>query len=183
MSRGNRPCWKSQALNFPGSPDPSILLSHASSCFSVLETLHLSVRDASYHFPRHLIGFSSIDGITSPWTHNWNLLVTFPLLITILLDFLGLNFIRIHVATSSRAFRIHLACTWVEAVIVRSSIKPLIGGCRMPDSIVGPLDSFPAAVMSRFIPMTNKDGGDGTTCHDSHFKVLPLSYKLGSFES
>ena len=113
MSHGSRPCWKSQALNFPGSPDPLILLSHASACFSVLETLHLSVRDESYHFPRHLIGFSSIYGIVSPCTRNWNLLVTFPL---------------------------------------------LIGGWRVPDSIDGPLDSFSAAVMSRFIPMTNRIG-------------------------
>lgn len=28
-----------------------------------------------------------------------------------------------------------LACTWVAVVMVRSSIKPLIGGWRMPDSI------------------------------------------------
>ena len=147
MSLGSRSCWKSQALNFPGNPDPSMLLSHSSACFSVLETLHLSVRDASYHFPWHLIGFSSIYGIASPWTCSWNLLVTFPLLITMLLDFLGLNFIRAQVAMSSSAFRIHLACTWVEVVMVRSSITPLIGGWWVLDSIGGPLDSFHAALL------------------------------------
>ncbi len=42
--------------------------------------------------------------------------------------------------------------------MVWSSIKPLIGGWRMPDSIIGPLDSFPDAFRSRFIPMINKMG-------------------------
>lgn len=42
--------------------------------------------------------------------------------------------------------------------MVRSSIEPLIGGWRMPGSILSPLDFFPAAVMGRFIPIFKKVG-------------------------
>lgn len=80
--------------------------------------------------------------LSSIWTRSWHLVA-----------FLGLNFILYHVAKSSSAFRIHLACIWDEVIMVRSSIKPLIGGWRVPDSIIGPLDSFPITVNRRFIPM------------------------------
>lgn len=47
---------------------------------------------------------------------------------------------------------------WVAIVMVMSSIKPVIGGWQVPDLIIGPLDSFPAAVISRFIALTDKMG-------------------------
>ncbi len=111
-----------------------------------------------YHTISLGIGFSSVDGITSPWTWSWNLLVTVPCLITTLLDFLGLNFILAHVAMSSSAFRIHLACTWDEVV------------------------TFPVAVMRSFIPRINQDGGDSATHYDSLFQVLPLDCEMDSLE-
>lgn len=87
---------------------------------------------------------------------SWNLLATLPLLVTLLLDFLGLNQIRAKDASLSGAFRIHLACTWVYAVKVRTSMKHLSWGWRNPDLIIGPLDCFTTAVMSRLFPITNK---------------------------
>uniref|UniRef100_A0A0E9XJG5 Uncharacterized protein n=1 Tax=Anguilla anguilla TaxID=7936 RepID=A0A0E9XJG5_ANGAN len=96
--------------------------------------------------------------MTSPWTCSLNLLVIFPFLFTVLLDFLGLNFILAHVAMSPSVVRTDLASTWVIVVIVRSSMLPLIGGCLTPDSILGPQASFLAAVMRRFIPMMKRIG-------------------------
>lgn len=42
--------------------------------------------------------------------------------------------------------------------MVRSTMKPLTGGWRTPDLIISPLDSFPAAMMSRSIPIMNRMG-------------------------
>lgn len=66
ISLGSRPCWEIYAFNFPGRPDLSIFLSQSSTCFFVLGILFLFVRVSSYHFLRHLIGLSLINGMTSP---------------------------------------------------------------------------------------------------------------------
>lgn len=120
--------------------------------------LFQSDRESSYHFPRLLIGFPWMFGITSPWTSSLNLPVVLPFWITSLLDFLGLKTFFAHVAIRSSSSRTHLACSWVGVITVRSSINALIAGCWHPAAVFGPLDFVLAAEMIRFIPMMNKMG-------------------------
>ena len=68
---GNRPCWYNHALNLPGSSVLSISFKPSWSWFLVLLMLFVSFRLTSYHFPRHLIGLSIIDGISSPCTSKF----------------------------------------------------------------------------------------------------------------
>ena len=101
MSLGSSPFWNNQALNFPGSPDLSINFSPSFTWLLMRLMLRTSWRLASYHLPRHLIGLSMIDGMSSPCTRRLNFFVVCPFLMIRLLDFLGLNFILAHVAVSS----------------------------------------------------------------------------------
>ena len=96
-----------------------------------------------------------MDGIFSPCTISWNCSVIFPFLIISYRDFLGLNAILAHATVSSYAVSIHLAWIWVSVVIVRSSMKPLFGGCLMLLDVFGPLVSLSPALMIIFIPITN----------------------------
>ena len=127
-SMGNRPCWYNHALNLPGSHVLSISFKPSWSWFLVLLMLFVSFRLTSYHFPRHLIGQSIIDGISSPCTCRLKLLVTFPFLMTRLLDLFGLNFIRAQFTVSSKVVSTQRACTCVVVDMVRSSMNPLLDG-------------------------------------------------------
>ncbi|KAH3845482.1 hypothetical protein DPMN_087763 [Dreissena polymorpha] len=73
MSLGNNPCWYNHALNFPGSDVWSICFRPSWSWFLVRFVLLVSLRLASYHFPRHLIGLSTMDGMSSLCTWRVNL--------------------------------------------------------------------------------------------------------------
>ena len=97
-----------------------------------------------------------MDGIFSPCTISWNCSVICPFLVISYLDFLGLNAILAHATVSSNAVSIHLAWIWVSVVIVRSSMKPLFGGCLMLLDVFGPLVSLSPALMIIFIPITNR---------------------------
>ena len=115
-----------------------------------------SFRLASYHLPRHLMGLSTIEGMSSPCTTRLCLLVTCPFLMMRLLDFLGLNFILAQVAVVSSTDSIHLACMWDLVDKVKSSMNPLLEGRCIPDAVFGPLVSLLAVLMMRFIPITNR---------------------------
>jgi len=123
--------WKIQTLKFPVKPDRSICFNPSWSCVLMRTMLVLWLRMASNHLPRHFVGLSMMDGMSSPWTWRLNRLVTVPRLMTRLLDFLGLNFILAQVGTSSNAFSTHLACIRVWVVTVRTSMKPLFVENRM----------------------------------------------------
>ena len=125
------------------------------SWFLVLLMLFVSFRLTSYHFPRHLIGLSIIDGISSHCTCKLNLLLTFPFLMTRLLDLSGLNFMRAQLTVSSNAVRTQRAWTCVVVDMVRSSMNPLLDGRRIPEAVFGPLVSLLAALMIWFMPITN----------------------------
>ena len=62
-SLGNRPYWYNHALNLPGSTVLFVSFKPSCSWFLVLLMLFVSFRLTSYHFSRHLIGMSIIDGI------------------------------------------------------------------------------------------------------------------------
>ena len=126
------------------------------TCCSSLVMLALSPSVSSNHFPKHLIGFPIIDGILSPWTESWNRYVTLPFCMIRDLDFLGLKVILAHNAASSSARSIHLAWMCVSVVMVRSPIKPLVGGCLILLAVLGPLVSLSPALMIMFMPMTKR---------------------------
>jgi len=155
-SFGSRPCWLFQVLNFPGSSDLSILRRPSSSCCRSLPLPLLSVREESNHLPKHLIGLSISDGISSTWMDILNCLVTFPFFTTRHRDFFGLNTILVHVTVSSRVFRIHRACMWDSVVMVRSYMNPLFAGRRILAFVCGLLVSSYAALRIRFIPITKR---------------------------
>mgnify|MGYP006890318577 CR=1 FL=1 len=103
----------------------------------------------------HLIGLSIIDGISSSCTCKLNLLVTFPFLMTRLLDLFGLNFMRVQLTVSSKVVSTQPACTCVVVDMVRSSMKPRLDGRCIPEAVFGPLVSLLAALMIRCMPITN----------------------------
>jgi len=70
VNRGNNPCWKIQALDFPGIPVLWMLLMPSATCCSSLLTLLVSRKLSSYHFRKHLIGIPTIKGMVSSWTFN-----------------------------------------------------------------------------------------------------------------
>lgn len=71
--------------------------------------MFFSTSVSSYRFSRYLKGFSWIDGISVPGTSSLNLLVSFPFLITQLLDFLG---IKVILAILSSCFNKCLNMGW-----------------------------------------------------------------------
>ncbi|KAJ3585730.1 hypothetical protein NHX12_014449, partial [Muraenolepis orangiensis] len=72
---------------------------------------------------------------------NRNLSTTFPFLSTIDLDLVGLKRIRAHSTSYSSPFRIHRQPGTDSVMTVRSSMNALMGGCRCPEFVRGPLHS------------------------------------------
>lgn len=101
--------------------------------------------------PRLLTGFSVTDGIAVPSTKKRNLSASFPFFRTIALDLVGLKLILAQEMRFSRPWSIHLAPGADVVVTVRSSIKALMGGCRVPDLDRGPLHSVSAALTTMFM--------------------------------
>lgn len=60
------------------------------------------LRDSIDHFPKHLNGFPTIDGISSPWICIFTSLLTRPILNTRHLDLFGLN---LHLCQENAIFR------------------------------------------------------------------------------
>ena len=104
-----------------------------------------SLRLASKTFPKLFTGCSEIDGIVSPASVKRNLSTTRPFFSTNDLDLLGLKLILAHAMSFSRPWRIHLVPGTEDVVMVRSSIKALIGGCLVPDLSLG-LDIQPQLI-------------------------------------
>ncbi|KAJ3606114.1 hypothetical protein NHX12_025635 [Muraenolepis orangiensis] len=79
---------------------------------------------------------------------NRNLSTTFPFLSTIDLDLAGLKRIRAHSTSSSSPFRIPRQPGTDSVMTVRSSMNALMGGCRCPEFVRGPLHSGSADLVS-----------------------------------
>ena len=103
---GRSPCWYINAFNFPGRPVLSMFLIPSEICCSILLIFFLSLNKSAYHFSKHLIGLSIVDG---NFSSTWNVL--FHFIIIRALDFFGLKATIAHVTVSSKAFNTHLAWT------------------------------------------------------------------------
>ncbi len=68
----------------------------------------------------------------------------------------GLSWLKVHSGPTDEAFCRHLQPGTDVVVTVRSSINTLIGGCRTPDRVSGPLYSTSADLTSIFIAKANK---------------------------
>lgn len=75
---------------------------------------------------------------------------------TIYLDFVDLKLIPAQPMSFSRPRRIHLHSGTDVVVIVRSSIKALMGGCRIPVLDRGPLHSTSATFTNTFKARANR---------------------------
>ena len=95
------------------------------------------------------MGFSSTVGIGFPLILKM-VFNGFPFLITKLLDFAGLNFIRAQVNMATRSSRVNLPCCMVLAMIVISSMNARVGGCTVPDLDIAPLLRFSVLLMRKF---------------------------------
>ncbi|KAJ3614714.1 hypothetical protein NHX12_018285 [Muraenolepis orangiensis] len=95
------------------------------------------------------------DGMAVSAMLNRNLSTTFPFLSTIDLDLAGLKRIRAHSTSSSSPFRIHPQPGTDSVMTVRSSMNALMGGCRCPEFVRGPLHSGSADLVSMFMAREN----------------------------
>ena len=75
----------------------------------------------------------------------------FPFCKMILIDFAGLNFILDHEIMCPRSSNIHLPSGTDLALTVMSSMKALVGGCRIPEIVTGPRLIFYAVLTIKFI--------------------------------
>lgn len=103
------PCRYSQALNLPGSPDLSTVLSQPSRSALVSLMESLSFRLQLKTFPRLFTGFSVTDGIRCSPSLKRNLSVIFPFFRTKDLDFADLKLMCAYAMILSNLWRIHLA--------------------------------------------------------------------------
>lgn len=105
----------------------STSFSHPSSSSHVFLMVAVSLRLLSKNFPRLLIGFSQIVGISIPAMEE-----ILPFFKTDDLDFVGLNDILAHPISLSSPTRIHLPPGTDSVVTVRSSMKAWIGSWQTP---------------------------------------------------
>lgn len=108
------------------------------------------MRLESNTFPRLLTSYSVMVGMVTPARVKQNLSTTCPFLSTKDLDFLGLKLILAHVMSFSRPWRIHLVPGTEDVMMVRLSIKALVGGCLEPDFVFGPWHSTSADLATIF---------------------------------
>lgn len=102
--------------------------------------------------PRLVTGFSIRLGMEVPPTVNQHQSTTLPPLSTRDLDFLVLKFILAHAMNCSSPHRLYLHPGDNLAVTVMSSMNALMGGCWIPDLVIGPLHSTSAGISnSNFI--------------------------------
>ncbi len=138
-SLGRIPCWYTQVLYFPGSPDLSTAVSQFVTSLLVCWRAAVSFRELSKIFPKLLTGLSVTDGICDPYRVKRNRSATLPFFKPRDLDLAGLKLILAHRMRRWSPWSSHLHPGTEAAVTVRSSIKALMGGCRVPDLDMGPL--------------------------------------------
>ena len=139
-------------------------------CILICEFDTLLVDEGSLnHFPKHLIGLSTIDRTSFLWICILRRLSTRPFLNSRFLYLFALIFMRVQEMLPSHADRINLTCVWVVVDTVKSSIKLLIGGWYIPDSILSPLVYLSAALVTIHIPITNRIG------EIVHYMTIPFS--------
>lgn len=90
-------------------------------------------------------------------------------------DLAGLKFILAQVMRFSRPSSIHFLPGPDVVVMVRSSMGALIGGCRMPVLVGGPLHSASTDLTTTFIAMENNNC-DEAAGYSAFLSLIPVRY-------